>query len=212
MGIIQKSDMGAGGQVIPVPERLSGAACAACHLRGRALCRLVEGHAGHGAHPPRLRRFESDATIFERGQRRRPTGVLRRGYLRQESLTRDGDRTLLGLMAPGDLVGWMPDFPGPFTLEAATDAEICVFDARTVRRLIDEDAGVRKLDWDTMRAMRELDTCVTAGGQTHASDGMACLLVTTAEKAKEQAEIAAAQASSVESAEASSASSPSWGR
>jgi uncharacterized protein (DUF885 family) len=33
--------------------------------------------------------------------------------------------------------------------------------------------------------MRELDTCVTAAGQTHASDGMATLLMTTAEKAKE---------------------------
>ena len=33
--------------------------------------------------------------------------------------------------------------------------------------------------------MRELDTCVTGGTQTHASDGMAMLLVTTTEKAKE---------------------------
>jgi acetyl-CoA acetyltransferase len=49
---------------------------------------------------------------------------------------------------------------------------------------IDADEGVRMLDWDTMRSMRELDTCVTAGGQTHASDGMACLLVTNEEKAR----------------------------
>ena len=33
--------------------------------------------------------------------------------------------------------------------------------------------------------MRELDTCVTTGTQTHASDGMATLLVTTPEKARE---------------------------
>jgi len=50
---------------------------------------------------------------------------------------------------------------------------------------VDEDAGIRRLDIDTIRGMRELDTCVTPGGQTHASDGMACLLVTTREKAKE---------------------------
>ncbi len=50
---------------------------------------------------------------------------------------------------------------------------------------IDDDLGVRKLDADTLRGMYELDTCVTAGSQTHASDGMACLLVTTPEKAKE---------------------------
>jgi acetyl-CoA acetyltransferase len=50
---------------------------------------------------------------------------------------------------------------------------------------IDDDLGVRKLDADTLRGMYELDDCVTAGSQTHASDGMACMLVTTAEKAKE---------------------------
>jgi acetyl-CoA acetyltransferase len=50
---------------------------------------------------------------------------------------------------------------------------------------VDDDAGVRKVTMDGLRAMRELDTCVTAGGQTHASDGMATLLVTSDEKADE---------------------------
>ena len=50
---------------------------------------------------------------------------------------------------------------------------------------IDEDLGIRKVSRDSLAAMYELDTSVTAGGQTHASDGMACLLVTTADKAKE---------------------------
>ncbi|MHC4432174.1 MAG: thiolase family protein [Planctomycetota bacterium] len=50
---------------------------------------------------------------------------------------------------------------------------------------VDDDVGVRKLTLDGLRRMRELDTCVTTGTQTHASDGMATLLVTTAEKARE---------------------------
>ena len=50
---------------------------------------------------------------------------------------------------------------------------------------IDSDAGVRNLTMDGLRAMRELDSCVTAGTQTHASDGMAAILVTSPEKAKE---------------------------
>jgi acetyl-CoA acetyltransferase len=49
---------------------------------------------------------------------------------------------------------------------------------------IDDDLGVRKLTLAGLNAMRELDTCVTGGTQTHASDGMAALLVTTAEQAK----------------------------
>jgi acetyl-CoA acetyltransferase len=50
---------------------------------------------------------------------------------------------------------------------------------------IEEDVGVRELTLDGIRRMRELATCVTAGLQTHAADGMATLLVTTAEKARE---------------------------
>ena len=50
---------------------------------------------------------------------------------------------------------------------------------------VEEDVGVRKLTLDGLRSMRELDTCVTTGTQTHASDGMATLLVTTPEKARQ---------------------------
>lgn len=50
---------------------------------------------------------------------------------------------------------------------------------------IDEDTGVKKISLETLRAMRELETCVTSGTQTHAADGMATLLVTSREKAKE---------------------------
>jgi acetyl-CoA acetyltransferase len=50
---------------------------------------------------------------------------------------------------------------------------------------IEDDVGVRKLTRDGLRQMRELNACVTTGTQTHASDGMATLLVTTPEKARE---------------------------
>jgi len=50
---------------------------------------------------------------------------------------------------------------------------------------IDEDLGVRPQTLAGLRSMRELDTCVTGGTQTHAADGMATLLVTSAERARE---------------------------
>jgi acetyl-CoA acetyltransferase len=50
---------------------------------------------------------------------------------------------------------------------------------------VDSDAGVREVSLGALRAQRELDTCVTSGTQTHASDGMACLLVTSQAKARE---------------------------
>ncbi len=50
---------------------------------------------------------------------------------------------------------------------------------------VDSDVGVRPVSAGSLAAMRELDTCVTGSGQTHAGDGMACLLVTSEEKARE---------------------------
>ncbi|MCC7302697.1 MAG: thiolase family protein [Bacteroidia bacterium] len=49
---------------------------------------------------------------------------------------------------------------------------------------ISEDLGVKKISLDTLRGMRELDSCVTGGTQTHAADGMATLIVCSPEKAK----------------------------
>ena len=51
--------------------------------------------------------------------------------------------------------------------------------------VVDGDYGVRQLTLAGMRQMRELDTCVTPGTQTHAADGMATLLVTSRDKARE---------------------------
>lgn len=62
--------------------------------------------------------------------------------------------------------------------------EVLNLQGRVIGR-IDDDTGVLKADLDRFRAMRELDSTVTSGTQTHASDGMATLLVTNAEKAGE---------------------------
>ncbi len=62
--------------------------------------------------------------------------------------------------------------------------EVLNVQGRSLGRIAD-DLGVRRLTLDALRQMRELDACVTTGTQTHASDGMATLLVTTAQKARE---------------------------
>jgi acetyl-CoA acetyltransferase len=49
--------------------------------------------------------------------------------------------------------------------------------------VIGEDLGVRRLTLESLRVQRELDSCVTSGTQTHASDGMATLLVAHRDRA-----------------------------
>ncbi len=50
---------------------------------------------------------------------------------------------------------------------------------------VDDDLGIRRLTLDGLRAMPELERCVTSGTQTHASDGMACLLVSHKDRVAE---------------------------
>ncbi len=61
--------------------------------------------------------------------------------------------------------------------------EVLGVNGRSIGR-VDADAGVRPLTAAALAAMRELDRCVTSGTQTHASDGMATLLVTSREQAR----------------------------
>jgi len=62
--------------------------------------------------------------------------------------------------------------------------EVLNLQGRVIGR-VDSDAGVREVTLATLRDMRELDKCVTGGTQTHASDGMATLLVTSRDIARE---------------------------
>ncbi|MBW7844543.1 MAG: thiolase family protein [Bacteroidia bacterium] len=71
-----------------------------------------------------------------------------------------------------------------FLQRVALPLEILNVQGKTMG-MIAEDIGVKKVSLESLRAMRDLDTCVTGGTQTHAADGMATLLVTTVEKAKE---------------------------
>ena len=72
--------------------------------------------------------------------------------------------------------GWFENILFPF--------DVLNVQGRFLERL-DEDKGVRPITRSGLREMRELDTCVTSGSQTHASDGIAALLVTSEESARE---------------------------
>jgi acetyl-CoA acetyltransferase len=71
-----------------------------------------------------------------------------------------------------------------FLDRALIPLDVLDLQGRSIGR-IDDDLGVRRLTREDLRAMRELDTCVTGGTQTHAADGMAMCLVTSQEKARE---------------------------
>ncbi|WP_102108040.1 Crp/Fnr family transcriptional regulator [Oceaniglobus roseus] len=118
------------------------AGCGKCPLKTLRLCRSVFGLAGGGVQPPlpRLRRIPAEARLQEEDELPRVTGVLRSGFLRTERILRDGQRTVLGFLAPGDLVGDVAGIPRGPALVAVTDAEICAFDPAALRRAMAKDA------------------------------------------------------------------------
>lgn len=111
-------------------------ACRNCALAGAELCHAVREAALPGARPARPHRLDRDVMVVQEGDVPGFFGVLRNGYLRKEKLKKSGDRTLMDLGCPGDLVGGMPGQPLPYTLETATPVEICMFDRATVERMM----------------------------------------------------------------------------
>jgi CRP/FNR family transcriptional regulator len=130
------------GTLIPISSACLPENCRTCTLRGAGLCHAVARQPS-GARAIRLRRFDRDATIYSEGENPRFLGVLRRGVLRKDRICRNGDRTLLALAFPGDVVGGLPGERASFSLEAATDVEVCVFDIDVVRRQMESDPRFR---------------------------------------------------------------------
>jgi CRP/FNR family transcriptional regulator len=82
--------------------------------------------------------------IFEIGEQPGLIGILKSGYLRKEHMSAEGERTLVDLVFPGDIVGTFPGRNVNYSLEAATESEVCMLDATTSRRMLNESAAFRR--------------------------------------------------------------------
>nr|WP_158540087.1 Crp/Fnr family transcriptional regulator [Rhodosalinus halophilus] len=93
-------------------------------------CSLGAGSACHLAALPRLRQrvLPADTVLFHQGDRPRQLGILRSGYMRIVRLNADGRRMGLDFAVPGDLLGGLPGHRIDYTVESATDAEVCLAD------------------------------------------------------------------------------------
>jgi len=71
-----------------------------------------------------------------------------------------------------------------FLDRALVPLEVLDLQGKTLGK-IDDDLGIRRITRGDLARMPALDTCVTSGGQTHASDGMAALIVVRRERVKD---------------------------
>ena len=122
----------------------SAEACMNCPLKSRAICRAINaGAAAAGRQGARVRKLPQDWVMRDAGEAPKLTGILRRGYLRTERILEDGRRCIVDLAVPSDVVGTLLDGTGNCTISAATDIEICAFDPKILRSMMERDPALR---------------------------------------------------------------------
>lgn len=120
--------------IVTVPAKR---ACGDCGLRGKLHCRFA---ALDGV---RLRRLAKGETLLHEGEAPERLILLRAGYLRMLRFGSDGDRVMMELLGAGDVV---PAFPGRalgFSVEAASDAEVCDISGASFGEAFRRDEALR---------------------------------------------------------------------
>ena len=119
-------------------------ACDGCPLNSRDLCKTLQSF-NNGADAKKIcrtRKIKAEMRLNEENEHPNFVGVLREGYLRTERILQDGRRSVLSFLVPGDVIGIMAgDLRAP-ALVAATEASICMFDSRALRRAMKADMRV----------------------------------------------------------------------
>lgn len=134
--------------------------CTNCQLKDLSVCkswrkfRIESCRSAAGN-----RSYDRDAMLFETGDKPGLVGILRSGYLRKERMSADGERTLVDLVFPGDIVGSFPGREVNYSLEAATESDLCLLDVSTARQVLNESAEFRRGVVEDMN--RQLDRQLT---------------------------------------------------
>lgn len=103
----------------------------------------------------RLRRYRSGQSVIEENVHTDFVGTVQSGILRMQKTFADGRQHVVGLLVEGDMFGRVFDGAIEFSIEAATDAEICIYPRTPFETLL-----VRSPDLDRavlLNILNELD-------------------------------------------------------
>ncbi|WP_319520271.1 Crp/Fnr family transcriptional regulator [uncultured Martelella sp.] len=124
--------------------------CKGCLLHGSRLCNSIRAEYPFGCGQSVLRRYGRGQQIVEQDASGSFLGVIRSGFVRSSVIRVNGERIILGLSIPGDIVGGVPGRTFPCDLEAATDVELCLYDRATVQRQMRTNPHFRRLIFSEM--------------------------------------------------------------
>ncbi|EPX78337.1 Crp/Fnr family transcriptional regulator [Salipiger mucosus] len=85
----------------------------------------------------RRQTFQNGQTVLRGGEAAGFVGSVRHGFLRMQKTSQAGNRHTVGLLASGDIFGDTLGHLSDFDIEAATEAEVCMFPQEPFAALLD---------------------------------------------------------------------------
>lgn len=92
--------------------------------------------------PARLAR---DDVLYPAGKGTDAVGYVVSGVLRMRKTLVDGKQQIVGLLVEGDIFGRVFDGPMPFSIEAASDCDIILFDKHEFESLVERNPDLERL-------------------------------------------------------------------
>jgi CRP/FNR family transcriptional regulator len=135
---------GATGATVP-RAGTSCAACATCPARTRGICGAM-GPEAHALIAAAAHRVEVPANRALWPSDRDPgvVAILREGYLRVQRHSAEGQRQVVSILLPGEVVGDEVTARPGYDVEAATAAVVCRVDRRVWDTLTRQQSGLRR--------------------------------------------------------------------
>ncbi|MGR3322987.1 MAG: Crp/Fnr family transcriptional regulator [Pseudooceanicola sp.] len=92
----------------------------------------------------RVETYRAGQTLIHEHESQHYVACVKSGFLRMQKSLSDGRQHIVGLLVEGDMFGRIFDEPQRFSIEAATDAEVCTFQRGVFEDLMSRSPDLEK--------------------------------------------------------------------
>lgn len=119
--------------------------CLGCSVRRKGLCgKLSDRVQARLARLGRQKDYAADHIFWDQVEQPRFIGILRKGHLRVQRYSPEGQRQIVAMVAPGEMIGESVETRIGYGVEASTNASLCRFERTAFRRLLGEEPELRQ--------------------------------------------------------------------
>lgn len=123
----------------------ASAGCRGCHDRRNGFCGELPNRAQERlASLSWQSDYAAGHTFWHEVEQPRFVGIVRKGYLRMQRHSLDGQRQIVAMITPGEIIGSPMNTRIGYGVEASTNVSICRFERNAFGRLMGEEPELRK--------------------------------------------------------------------